>query len=226
MKEAATQFGWKSHETDWKKLVARPDIDVVDVSTPNNSHAEISIAAAKAGKHVFCEKPLAMSLSEAKEMRDACNQAKVKHMVAFNYRRVPAVAFARQLIQQGKIGKIYHIRAVYLQDWILDPNFPIVWRLDAKTAGSGALGDLGAHILDLAYFLVGEIKAISATMTTFIKSRKELADVTAGLGAAAGIGQGEVTVDDAFAANRLVRFSAECWSRAHLSPSVTSAVEE
>jgi len=200
VKEAAGQFGWHSFETDWRKLVARPDIDVIDVSTPNNSHAEISIAAAKAGKHVFCEKPLAMSLTEAKEMRDACNQAKVKHMVAFNYRRVPAVAFARQLIQQGKIGQIYHMRAVYLQDWILDPNFPIVWRLDAKTAGSGALGDLGAHILDLAYFLVGEIKAISATTKTFIKNRKELADTTGGLGAAAGKGAGEVTVDDAFVA--------------------------
>jgi predicted dehydrogenase len=126
-------------------------------------------------------------------------------MVAFNYRRVPAVAFARQLIQQGKLGTIYHMRAVYLQDWILDPNFPIVWRLDAKTAGSGALGDLGAHILDLAYFLVGDIKAVSATTKTFIKNRKELADTTGGLGAAAGKGQGEVTVDDAFVA--LAEFS-------------------
>ncbi|MBI3469661.1 MAG: Gfo/Idh/MocA family oxidoreductase [Planctomycetes bacterium] len=200
VKEAAAQYGWKSHETDWRKLVARPDIDVIDVSTPNNSHAEISIAAAKAGKHVFCEKPLAMSLAEAKEMRDACNQAKVKHMVAFNYRRVPAVAFAKQLIGQGKIGTIYHMRAVYLQDWILDPNFPLVWRLDAKVAGSGALGDLGAHILDLAYYLVGPIKAVSATTATFIKQRKELADVTGGLGAAAGKGAADVTVDDAFVA--------------------------
>ena len=200
VREAAGQYGWKSHETDWRKLIARPDIDVIDVSTPNNSHAEISIAAARAGKHVFCEKPLAMSLSEAKEMRDACNQAKVKHMVAFNYRRVPAVAFAQQLIGQGKIGTIYHMRAVYLQDWILDPNFPLVWRLDAKVAGSGALGDLGAHILDLAYYLVGPIKAVSATTATFIKQRKELADVTGGLGAAAGKGAADVTVDDAFVA--------------------------
>ncbi len=200
VKAAAAQYGWKSFETDWKKLVARPDIDLVDVSTPNNSHAEITIAAARAGKHVFCEKPLAMNLAQAKEMRDACNQAKVKHMVAFNYRRVPAIAYAKQLIDQGKIGTIYHMRAVYLQDWILDPNFPIVWRLDARTAGSGALGDLGAHILDLAHFLVGEIRAVSATTATFIKERKELAGVTAGLGAAAGKDKAVVTVDDAFLA--------------------------
>jgi predicted dehydrogenase len=200
VKAAATQYGWRSCETDWRRLLARDDIDLVDVSTPNNSHAEISIAAARAGKHVFCEKPLAMTLSQAKEMRDACNEAKVKHMVAFNYRRVPAVAFARQLIEQGKLGTLYHMRAVYLQDWILDPDFPLVWRLDANTAGSGALGDLGAHILDLAHFLVGEIAAVSATTATFIKERKELADVTAGLGAAAGAGRGSVTVDDAFVA--------------------------
>lgn len=200
VRSAAAQFGWKGVETDWRTLVGREDIDLVDVSTPNNSHAEIAIAAARNGKHVFCEKPLAMTLTEAKEMRDACDEAKVKHMVAFNYRRVPAVAFARQLIAQGKIGEIYHMRAVYLQDWILDPDFPLVWRLDANTAGSGALGDLGAHILDLAYFLVGEIAAVSATTATFIKERKELAGVTDGLGAAAGAGKSAVTVDDAFVA--------------------------
>ena len=200
VKKAQQQFGWKSYETSWEKLIQRDDIDLVDVSTPNNTHAPISIAAARNGKHVFCEKPLAMNLKEAIEMRDACREHKVKSLVAFNYRRVPAVAFAKQLIDQGKLGTLYHIRAVYLQDWILDPDFPLVWRLDSKVAGSGALGDLGAHILDLAYFLVGEIKAVTASMHTFIKHRKQLAQATGGLSAAAGTGQGDVTVDDAFAA--------------------------
>lgn len=197
---AAEQFGWESHETSWETLVRREDIDLVDVSTPNNTHAPISIAAAQNGKHVFCEKPMAMSLAEAKEMLAAVREHKVHHMVAFNYRRVPAVAFAKQLIEQGKLGEIYHMRAVYLQDWIMDPSFPLVWRLDAKVAGSGALGDLGAHILDLACYLVGDIEAVSAATETFIKQRKALAEVTGGLGAAAGKGEGEVTVDDAFVA--------------------------
>jgi predicted dehydrogenase len=200
VQQAAEQYGWESHETSWETLVRRDDIDLIDVSTPNNTHAPISIAAAQNGKHVFCEKPMAMSLSEAKEMLAAVREHKVRHMVAFNYRRVPAVAFAKQLIEKGKLGEIYHMRAVYLQDWITDPSFPLVWRLDAKVAGSGALGDLGAHILDLAYYLVGEIDAVSAATETFIKHRKALAETTGGLGAAAGQGDADVTVDDAFVA--------------------------
>jgi predicted dehydrogenase len=201
VKAAAQQYGWRSYETDWKKLVARDDVDLVDVSTPNHTHAEISIAAAEHKKHVFCEKPMALTLSQAKEMRHAARQNGVKHMIAFNYRRVPAVALAKRLIEQGKLGSIYHMRAVYLQDWILDPNFPVVWRLDASQAGSGALGDLGAHILDLAYYLVGEIKAVCAATATFIKERPVLAATTAGLAAEAAAGaRAPVTVDDAFVA--------------------------
>lgn len=201
VRQAAEQYGWKRYETDWKKVVTADDVDLVDVSTPNNTHAEISIAAAENKKHVFCEKPMALTLSQAIEMRDAARENGVKHMIAFNYRRVPAIAYAKQLIESGKLGEIYHMRAVYLQDWILDPNFPVVWRLDAKTAGSGALGDLGAHILDLAYYLVGEIKAVCAATATFIKERP-VAQEAEGLSAAAeaAVQKAPVTVDDAFVA--------------------------
>ena len=197
---AATKFGWESYETSWKRLVERDDIDLVDISTPGDTHRDIAVAAAEAGKHVFCEKPLANSLSEAKQMLDAVQKAKVRHMVAFNYRRVPAVVLARQLIDEGKIGKIYHWRAVYLQYWILDPNFPLVWRLVKKHAGSGAHGDLNAHIIDLAHYLVGDISEVVGMDTTFIKERPLVESVDAALGARPGKGRknmGRVTVDDA-----------------------------
>src|SRR5436309_2372092 len=171
VRKAAETWGWESYETDWKKLVRRKDIDVVDVSTPGNLHAEMAIAAARAGKHVVCEKPLANSLGEARRMEKAAAQAGVKNMVFYNYRRVPAVAFARRMIREGKLGDIRHFRGAYLQDWITDPEFPLVWRLDKKVAGSGALGDIGAHIIDLALFLVGEIAEVVADMKTFIKKR-------------------------------------------------------
>jgi predicted dehydrogenase len=171
VRKAAETWGWESYETDWKKLVGRKDIDVVDVSTPGNLHAEMAIAAARAGKHVVCEKPLANSLAEARRMEKAAAKAGVKNMVFYNYRRVPAVAFARRMIREGKLGDIYHFRGAYLQDWITDPEFPLVWRLDKKVAGSGALGDIGAHIIDLALFLVGEIAEVVADMKTFIKKR-------------------------------------------------------
>jgi predicted dehydrogenase len=194
---AATQMGWEEIETDWKKLVDRADIGLVDISTPGDSHAPIALAAAASGKHIFCEKPLANTLAEAKAMAEAVQKNGVVGMVNFNYRRVPAVQLAKRLIDDGRIGQIYHWRAVYLQDWIMDPNFPLVWRLDKSQAGSGTLGDLGAHIVDLARMLVGEIASVTGLTETFIKQRPLLAGTTGGLGAAGGQEMGEVTVDDA-----------------------------
>lgn len=197
VRQAAGQLGWEQAETDWRALVARDDIGLIDISTPGESHAPIAIGAAERGKHVFCEKPLANTLAEARQMRDAVARAGVVGMVNFNYRRVPAVQLARQLIEEGRIGQIYHWRAVYLQDWIMDPNYPLVWRLRKEAAGAGALGDLGAHIVDLARMLVGEIAAVSGLTTTFIKRRPVEAATTGGLGAVGGRETGEVTVDDA-----------------------------
>ncbi len=197
VKQAASDMGWKGYETDWKKLVTRKDIGLIDVSTPGDSHASIAIAAAGEGKHVFCEKPLANTLTEARAMAEAVKKNGVVGMVNFNYRRVPAVQLAKRLIQDGRIGKIYHWRAVYLQDWIMDPNFPLVWRLQKDIAGAGTLGDLGAHSIDLARMLVGEIAEVTGMTETFIKKRPLLAGTTGGLGAAASAEMGEVTVDDA-----------------------------
>jgi predicted dehydrogenase len=194
---AAAQFGWQEVETDWRRLVMRPDIGLIDISTPGDTHVPIAIAAAEQGKHIFCEKPLANTLDEARQMQAAVEHAGVVGMVNFNYRRVPAVQLAKQLIDAGRIGQIYHWRAVYLQDWIMDPNFPLVWRLQKDVAGAGTLGDLGAHIIDLARMLVGEIEAVTGLTTTFIKQRPVLGASSGGLGAAAGAGLGEVTVDDA-----------------------------
>jgi len=203
--QAAAQFGWEEVERDWRKVVARPDIDVIDISTGNDTHAAIAVAAAKSGKQIFCEKPLAMNVAEAKKMLAAVEQAGVKHMVNFNYRGVPAVALAKRIIAEGKLGEIYHWRGAYLQDWIIDPDFPLVWRLDKRFAGSGALGDIGAHNIDLARYLVGEITEVVADMKTFIKERPKLAGTTGGLSAKGGRQMGKVTVDDA--ANMLLRFS-------------------
>lgn len=198
VRQAAETFGWESYETDWKKLIARSDIDVVDVSTPGNTHAEIAIAAANAGKIVLCEKPLGNTASEGKAMLDAVQKNGVANGVFFNYRFAPAVALAKQLIADGVIGQIYHWRSVYLQDWIVDPNFPLVWRLKKETAGSGAHGDLVAHSIDLARYLVGEITEVSGLMNTFIKKRPELAASDARLGGQADTTRmGDVTVDDA-----------------------------
>jgi predicted dehydrogenase len=195
VKAAVGKLGWESYETDWRKLVRRPDIDVVDICTPNFTHATIAIGAAKAGKHVYCEKPLATSVAEAKRMLKAVQDAGVVHMISQNYRTAPAVALAKQLIEKGLLGKIYHWRAVYLQDWIVDPNFPLVWRLRKELAGSGAHGDLNAHIIDLARFLVGEISEVCGMMETFIKKRP-LPEAEGGLTGKAGQKMGEVTVDD------------------------------
>lgn len=199
VEQAARQMGWQQVATDWNEVVRRPDIDLVDIVTPGDSHADIAIAAAQAGKHVFCEKPLANTVAEAEHMLEAVQKAGVRHMVAFNYRRVPAIAYARQLIDEGRIGRIYHFRARYLQDWIMDPNFPLVWRLDKNAAGSGPMGDLGAHIIDLARYLVGELDEVTGMAETFIKERPVLESSDAGLGASGGARKGQVTVEDAAA---------------------------
>ena len=202
-KTMADTWGWNSVETDWRKMIQRKDIDLIDVCTPNNSHAEISIAALKAGKHVACEKPLAMNIKEAGEMVKAASEAKnLLNTVWYNYRRVPALALAKQLIDEGRLGRIFHVRCVYLQSWIIDPNFPAIWRLDAKTAGSGAHGDLNAHIIDAARFLTGdEITEVVAHAETFIKERP-VGAMAGGLSASQGGGgkkpeMAKVTVDDA-----------------------------
>lgn len=199
LEAAKDSFGWNESETDWRKIIARSDIDIIDICTAGDSHEEIAIAALKAGKHVLCEKPLANNAVEAQAMANAANSAQasgVKSMVAFNYRRVPALAVAKQFIDQGKIGEIFHVRAQYLQDWIIDPEFPLVWRLDKKTAGSGALGDIAAHIIDASYFLTGsKITNVSGQLKTFIKERP-LPGAYTGLSAGSSAGRGEVTVDD------------------------------
>jgi predicted dehydrogenase len=171
-RRVAKTFGWERAVYEWKAITADPNIDIVDICTPNDLHAEIAIAAARAGKAILCEKPLARNLAEARRMVEAVKRSRVPNLVCFNYRRVPAVALTKQMIDAGEIGdRIYHFRARYAQDWIADENFPVVWRLQSRIAGSGALGDIGAHIIDLARFLVGEIAGVSAVNETFIKRR-------------------------------------------------------
>jgi predicted dehydrogenase len=197
---AARQLGWASFETDWKALLRRDDVHVIDICTPGDSHAEIAIAALDAGKHVLCEKPLANTVAEAEAMASAAKRARargIRSMVGFNYRRVPAVALAREFVATGRLGTVRHLRAQYLQDWIVDPDFPLVWRLDKEKAGSGALGDIGAHIIDTAQFITGDpLVGVTAITETFVKERP-VAAASSGLGAAGGSGTGEVTVDDA-----------------------------
>jgi len=199
---AAERLGWAEPLTDWRELIARDDIDVVDICTPGDSHAEIALAALAAGKHVLCEKPLANTVDEARAMTTAAADARssgIRSMCGFNYRRVPAVAFMRQLVADGRLGTIRHIRAAYLQDWIVDPQFPLVWRLQRERAGSGALGDIGAHIIDLTQYVAGQrITGVSGLTETFVKERP-LPLAAAGLAAAsaATAEYGPVTVDDA-----------------------------
>jgi len=187
LKEFSKRFGWQEQETSWQKVVARDDIDLIDICTPNVLHMPIAVAAAKAGKHVLCEKPIAMNADEARQMLEAARDNDVRHMVGFNYRRVPAIALAKHLIDQGKIGRVFHFNAVYYQDWLVDPDFPYVWRHDIKKGGSGAHGDMNAHIVDLARLLVGEIEAVCGEQEIFIKERR-LPDSS---------GKGTVTADDA-----------------------------
>jgi len=199
LESARVQLGWEKSSTDWREVVNSPDIDIVDINTPNDSHAEIAIAAARAGKHILCEKPLGMDVAQCKEMLDAAKKAKVVHMVCHNYRRIPAIAQARKMIEDGAIGDIFHYRARYAQDWIVDPEFPLVWRLQKGVSGSGAHGDINAHIIDLARYLVGEFKEVSGMMHTFIKERplQDQSGKGDGLGAKGGKKMGKVTVDDA-----------------------------
>jgi predicted dehydrogenase len=195
VRAAAREYGWDEAATDWREVVARKDIDLVDISTPGDSHMEIAIAAARAGKTVFCEKPLGNTVPEAERMLAAVEKAGVIHMICHNYRRAPAVMLAKALIDDGTLGDIRHYRGTYLQDWIADPRFPLVWRLDKKKAGSGALGDIAAHSIDLARFLVGEIAEVAGDLKTFVKTRPLPGEP---------MKKGRVTVDDASAA--LVRF--------------------
>jgi predicted dehydrogenase len=171
----AAQWGYQSAETDWKALVARPDIDLIDIATPNSSHAEIAIAAAAAGKMILCEKPLARNLEEARQMVEAVERAGVPNMVWYNYRRVPAVTFAKQIIDEGRLGRIFHYRAKFLQDWTISKDLPQggqgLWRLDADAAGSGVTGDLLAHCIDTAIWLNGSIEKVTAMTETFIRER-------------------------------------------------------
>lgn len=189
VKEAAKRYGYQRYYTDWREMLKDDSVQLFDNGGPNDAHAEPSIAAAKAGKHVLCEKPLGRTADESKRMRDEVMATGVKNMVAFNYRFVPAIRQIRKLVESGALGQIYHFRAVYLQEWIM-PHYgtPMIWRLKKDQAGSGALGDLGAHIIDLARYLVGEIGSVSAMKKTFIKQRPD------GQG-----GMGTVDVDDAFA---------------------------
>jgi predicted dehydrogenase len=188
--EAARRYGFEGYYTDWRKMLENDAIQVFDNGGSNDIHAEPCIAAAEAGKHVFCEKPLGRTAEESKSMLDAVEKAGVKHMVAFNYRFVPAIMQAKKIIESGALGRIFHYRASYLQEWIIDPNFPKIWRLDKSLAGSGSLGDLGAHIIDLARFLVGEPKKVMGMTKTFIEERP-LPD---------GSGTAKVDVDDAVVA--------------------------
>ncbi|OQO89366.1 dehydrogenase [Saccharomonospora piscinae] len=186
--QAADRMGWESASTDWRAVIARDDIDLVDICTPGDTHAEIAIAALEAGKHVLCEKPLANTVDEAQRMVEAAERARergVYSMVAFNYRRVPALAFARKLVAEGRLGELRHVRAVYLQDWLADADSPMTWRLRKEQAGSGALGDIGAHIIDATQFVTGQrISGVSGLTETFVRQRPS------------GEGTEDVTVDD------------------------------
>ncbi|MBW8484140.1 Gfo/Idh/MocA family protein [Actinomadura parmotrematis] len=199
---AAASLGWAAAVTDWKELLRRDDVGLVDICTPGDTHAEIAVAALEAGKHVLCEKPLANTVAEAEAMAAAARAARgrgVRAMVGFNYRRVPALALARRLVAAGRIGTVRHVRAQYLQDWLVDPEFPLVWRLDAERAGSGALGDIGAHIVDAAQYVTGDrLAGVTALTETFVRERP-LATAAAGLAATGdgGGARGPVTVDDA-----------------------------
>lgn len=197
---AARQFGWEEASTNWKEVVNRDDIDVVDVSTPGNLHHPMVLAAAKAGKHIICEKPLANTSKEAKEMLAAAEKAGIKHMCGFSYRFAPAVASIKKMIRNGDLGNIFHFRAAYQQDWIVDPDFPLVWRLQKKLTGSGALGDIGAHIIDMCHNLIGPIGEVCSATETFVKQRP-IPDSDTGIDKGKRAGgkarMGKVDVDDA-----------------------------
>lgn len=196
----ARRFGIPRTTGDWRSAIEDPEIDAVDVCVPGDLHAEITLAALGAGKHVLCEKPLANSVADAERMTDAAIAARsrgVRSMVGFSYRGTPALGAMRALIEAGRLGTIRHVRATYLQDWIVDPAFPLVWRLQREKAGSGALGDIGAHVIDMAVFLTGQrLTGVSALTETFVRERP-LPAASGALAATAGSGTGTVDVDDA-----------------------------
>jgi len=215
LKAFAEQWGYESTETDWRKLIERKDIDLIDICTPNNTHAEIALAAAAAGKMILCEKPLAMNGPEALQMVQAVEQAGVPNMVWYNYRRIPAVTLAKQLLDEGRLGKIFHYRAKFLQDWTINPDVPQggpgTWRLDVQAAGSGVSGDLLAHCIDTALWLNGSMTSLCAMMETFVKERKH-----------AETGQMQkVGIDDAcqfigkFSNGSLANFESTRYARGH-----------
>jgi len=198
-RDAAQRFGFARSTGDWRELVEDPAIDIVDIATPNNTHAEMAIAAAKAGKHIISEKPLARTRNEAQAMYEAVRDAGVIHMVAFNYRRTPAVAMARKLIEEGAIGRIRNFRGTYLQDWSADPNSPLSWRFQKSVAGSGALGDIASHVIDFARYLVGEVTSVNSMLQTYIEERPVQQGGIDKLGAAGtldSVEKARVDVDD------------------------------
>ena len=215
--DAAAKWGWAESATDWREVIVRDDIDVVDIVTPGGSHAEIAIAALEAGKHVMCEKPLANAVAEAEAMTDAAERASargIRSMVGFTYRRVPAVTLMRDLIAEGRIGRVQQVRASYRQDWLVDPEMPLGWRLQKEHAGSGALGDIGAHAIDLAQFVTGQdLTSVSGVLETIV-SERPVQGTGSGLSGTAGEGRGPVTVDDVaiftgrFASGVLASFEA------------------
>ena len=198
VQESQKRFGWESYETSWEKLIERKDIDIIDITAPSNVHKEIALKAASAGKHIFCEKPLALTLADSREMLEAVNKAGIKGQVGFNYRFCPAMLMAKRIVEEGKLGKIFHFRGRFLQDWIVDPSFPLVWRLDKTVAGSGSHGDLGAHVIDAARILVGEFDEVIGVSETFVKKRP-IVERMEGLSGKAdeNAPKGNVTVDDA-----------------------------
>ena len=197
--EAAARFGYARSTGDWRTIIEDPTIDVVDIATPNDSHAEIAIAAAKAGKHILCEKPIARTTEEARLMLEAVRSSGVTHMLAFNYRKTPAIAYAKKLIADGEIGAVRNFRATYLQDWSADPNAPLSWRFQKNSAGSGALGDIGTHVIDIARYLVSDIAEVSALAKTYVAQRPTQSGGLDSLGTVRlgqDVPKGEVDVDD------------------------------
>jgi predicted dehydrogenase len=194
VKEAAALYGWEEYSTSWEEVVARPDIEIIDICTPGDAHMPVAVAAAEARKVIFCEKPLANTLAEAEAMLSAARANSCLHMLCYNYRRAPAVLLAKKIIDEGRIGRVRHFRGTFLQDWLVDPQFPRVWRLEKARSGSGALGDILSHSLDLARFLVGEVTEVSGLLENFIRERPS----------ETGEGMAPVEVDDA--ALSLVRF--------------------
>src|SRR5215208_6738431 len=210
VRSSSDLLGWEGYETDYARMLARDDIQLVDISSSGDTHHEFAVAALEAGKHVLCEKPLANTLAEAREMVEAARRAGTVSMVCHNYRRVPAVQLTKRFMDEGRLGEIRHWRAVYLQDWLLDPAAPMTWRLRKETGGAGPLADLGSHLVDLAHFLVGPIVEVVGTAETFIKERPREAT--------AGAEVEQVTVNDSAAF--LARFENGAMGTFETSPMV------